>query len=205
MANAGAPQGVGALDAPREPAVDPAMAQAHTRAAGTAPGRELPPQPARIMGEREPQPSGRATWPGAPASGGPPLDISKLVTKVELEELSNRKLKAGVLSGIEAGPHYNFTLFETKEGELAASVQVWAEATIKDTRSRFDNMKGSYPNVRDTANITPYTFFASYGKTYYLAFMDLKRRRVVSVAINSDVFSPNQLFQITKNVHDRAL
>lgn len=177
--------------------------QSDAEAAASA-GRELPSRTQADVAKTKPKSTTR--WAGAPRETGPPLRVDHALRKTEIETYTGKKMRRGELGGIHPSPHYNYVMFETKgRGEFGASVQVWAERTIKDTRQRYEQMKATYPNVRDTTNITPYTFFASWGDLYYLAFMDLKRRRVIAVTAHASIVGPERLYQVAKLAHDRLV
>jgi hypothetical protein len=178
----------------REPAALDRAGREAARDAATA-GRAAPPTQPRTV----------TRWSGAADPAGPPLPIAHAVSDAELSAMAKVKLKKGEMTGRAPSPNYNSLLYETRKGELGVAVQAWDESTIKDTKLRYEQMKATYPNVQDTANITPYTYFASWGDLYYLVFMDLKKRRVVSVAASAEVLSPHKLYQLGVRVHERLV
>ena len=112
--------------------------------------------------------------------------------------------KPSLLDGQLPSPRYNSLYFKNGRGDkLGVAVQLWHEPALKDTRARYEQMKVSFPNTQETGNITKYTFFSHWGNVYHMVFMDLKRRRVVSVS--SESITPNQLFTVATRVRDRLL
>ncbi|GMV41564.1 MAG: hypothetical protein AMXMBFR64_32800 [Myxococcales bacterium] len=154
--------------------------------------------------ERGAAPSPRIA-PVRPA--GAPLDISQALTASELKVLSGGKaFKQGTLAGREGDPSYNSLYFApAKGGAYGVGVQVWYEPTIRDTRTRYEDMKLTYPNVQETGNVTNYTYFAFWNDVYYLVFMGLKQRLVISVTASNETLSPNQLFAVATKVRDRLI
>lgn len=152
----------------------------------------------------QPLPSTRTFQPSA--ANGPPIPIDHALALSELQTISGKQFKMSTLLGQTAGPGYNSLYFSPKVGQdFGVAVQLWHESSIRDTRTRYEQMKASYPNVQETGNITTYTYFAHWKEIYYLVFMDLKKRRVVCVSGSNKALSPNQLFTIATKIRDRLI
>ncbi|NUN15988.1 MAG: hypothetical protein HUU55_20365 [Myxococcales bacterium] len=154
--------------------------------------------------ENQPSHSARTFQPSVP--DGPPIPIDHALALSELQSISGKQFKISSLSGQKSGPSYNSLYFSPKIGQdFGVAVQLWHESSIRDTRTRYEQMKASYPNVQETGNITTYTYFAHWKEIYYLVFMDLKKRRVVCVSGSNKALSPNQLFTIATKIRDRLI
>jgi hypothetical protein len=171
------------------------------------PAREKPPViPAPAKTTKRPT----LTTPAVPSRPQrPPLAISNGLHAKELTQLTGKTFREVSLAGQEPSPNYNVIRFNQDSKHYGVSVQVWQETQLRDTRARYENMKTSYPNVSVTGNVTSDTFFAHWGsnkkKLYYLVFMELKKRKVISVTADSTSLEPNQLFVIATRVRDRLL
>jgi hypothetical protein len=145
------------------------------------------------------------TLPARPA--GPPLAIDHAITASELKVLTGGKaFKRGDLAGRPADPTHAALYYAPAKGSAyGLGVQVWYEPTIRETRARYEAMKSTYPNVQETGNVTNYTFFAFWNDVYYLVFMGLKQRLVISVTASSETLTPNQLFSVATKVRDRLI
>ena len=194
-----------ATQVPRSPEVNAALraraaqaqAEAERQAAATT-GSGLRPDAA------EAGPPAR-TMPPRPS--GPPLQIDHAITASELKVLAGgTTFKRGTIAGRQGDPSYNSLYYgSTKGGSYGVGIQVWYEPTIRDTRARYEQMKTSYPNVQETGNVTNYTFFAFWDDVYYLVYMGLKQRLVISVTASNKTLDPNQLFAVATKVRDRLI
>ncbi len=168
------------------------------RAAGVvlppnAPVRKLP----SLSGSKSP-PTPRAT--------APPLPISHALNAVELKTLTGKRFQPDELPGQPATSRHNTVYFKPlKSNEYGVSVQLWHEPALRDTRARYENMKSTYPNVTETGNVTNSSFFAHWGAIHHLVFMDLKKRRVISVSAGNQTLTPEQLYAVATKVRDRLL
>jgi hypothetical protein len=144
--------------------------------------------------------------PSASRRSAPLLPISHALNAVELKTLTGKSFRADELVGQLPSSRYNTVYFRTgKGGDYGVSVQLWHEPALRDTRARYENMKSTYPNVTETGNVTHSSFFAHWGEVHHLVFMDLKKRRVVSVSAGNQTLTPDQLYAVATTVRDRLL
>lgn len=195
-----AAQPAAALAAPAPAAVPPAAAPA---------AAEAEPAPAAI-----PAPAGRALGVPRPldrpqptsAEAEPGLDVNGYISTADLEFVlgPKQKFRRTDLLGSQPAKNYNALYYAPQTGDqFGVSVQVWQDATVADSRVRFNSMRNSWSNVAPTNRITEGGFRAHFEGVVTMVFADPRRPLIAAVSCSTKICTGDQLAQLSQRVFER--
>jgi hypothetical protein len=164
------------------------------------------PEPIKAEAKPEPPPLPPGAVVVHATPGEPPLDVNGYIIAADLPKVlgTKQKFHRTELVGINPTPNYNAMFYATDKPDVfGVSVQVWRDANLAESRTRFNTMKNSYSNVSPTNKITDMGFRSFYGNVVTLVFVDPHRPLLAAISCSTKVCSGDQMIELARRVAER--
>ncbi len=177
--------------------------------AAAAPAPPDRPQPVPEPAPRMPEPV--AAPPPDPAPMGrepsePALDITGYLSAADLERVlgTKAKLRRSDLPGTAPSPTYNAIYFAPEKGDgFGISLQVWRDANLAESRTRFNTMRNTYSNVAPTNKVAEQGFRAYFNGVVTLVFANVRRPLVAALSCSTKVCNADQIIELANRANER--
>ena len=191
---AATPPNTGKQPAAPAGAAAPAAGEPKPPAAGVLPSRppELAPKP-HVLAKPVKRPD-------------PPLDITGYLSAADLERVlgKKRKFRRSQLPGVSPSKGYNAVYYASKSGKsFGVSVQVWRDASLVDSRTRFNSMRNTYTDVVPTNKVTEQGFRAYFSGVVTLVFAEPRKPMVAAVSCAVKLCNPDAIIELSRRVAER--
>lgn len=136
----------------------------------------------------------------------PGLDVNGYISTADLEFVlgPKQKFRRTDLLGAQPSKSYNALYYAPQSGDqFGVSVQVWQDATVADSRVRFNSMRNSWSNVAPTNRIAEGGFRAHFEGVVTMVFADPRRPLIAAVSCSTKICSGDQLAQLSQRVYER--
>jgi hypothetical protein len=151
-----------------------------------------------------PQPARPAA--ATPMANMPAPDVMRLLPiTVAAEILAQKTLKEqGPLAGIATVSGYNSMHYSTAPDRFGVALQVWQDATLRETEDRFRRMRLQHPNAEDVEVLKPVKgFYAGYQAIQALTFVRPDKQMVITVSCGEKSCDHGQLLRLARAVQGR--
>ncbi len=188
----GIAEAAAAADAARQAAEEAAKAAAAQAAPEAEPAvPEVPAAGPALRGE------------GPPAE--PALDLTGFLTLRDLENTFEKAtFRRADLAGVRPNKGYNSIFFEPTKGDgFGVSLQVWRDANLIDSRTRFNTLKATSTNALDTTALPELGFRAYYGGVVTVTFVDARQPLVASLSCSTKLCKKEQIIRLARIVAER--
>lgn len=179
---------------------------------GADPGAAAPetpdrPQPVPEPPPRMPEPVAAPALPQAPREPGEPaLDITGYLSAADLERVlgAKTKLRRSDLAGTAPSAGYNAIYFAPDKGDgFGIALQVWRDANLAESRTRFNTMRNTYSNVAPTNKVAEQGFRAYFNGVVTLVFANVRRPLVAALSCSTKVCNADQIIELANRANER--
>ncbi|MSQ81611.1 MAG: hypothetical protein EXR77_01670 [Myxococcales bacterium] len=136
----------------------------------------------------------------------PALDITGYLSAADVERVvgNKAKLRRQDLPGTAPSATYNAIYFGPEKGDgFGVALQVWRDANLAESRTRFNTMRNTYSNVAPTNKVAEQGFRAYFNGVVTLVFANVRRPMVASVSCSTKVCTADQLIEFAHRASER--
>ncbi|MBM4342453.1 MAG: hypothetical protein FJ100_03630 [Deltaproteobacteria bacterium] len=181
---------------------------------GADPGVAAPalpdrPQPVPEPAPRMPDPVAAPAAEPAPTvrePGEPALDITGYLSAADLERVlgARARLRRSDLPGTAPSAGYNAIYFAAEKGDgFGIALQVWRDANLAESRTRFNTMRNTYSNVAPTNKVAEQGFRAYFNGVVTLVFANVRRPLVAALSCSTKVCTADQIIELANRANER--
>ena len=135
----------------------------------------------------------------------PPLDLTGFLTLRDLENTFEKaSFRRADLAGVRPTKSYNSIFFEPTKGDsFGVSLQVWRDANLIDSRTRFNTLKATSTHALDMTALPELGFRSYYGGVVTVTFVDARQPLVASLSCAVKLCKKEQIIRLARIVAER--